>query len=209
MKNQKVSQFSGVLIFLFLSAICLADGGPQKEGMAQMPVLKPEKSYPATGNEDSNTGFGDEAPMVNMMNQMMVGGSGYEGMDMKKGNESPTSMEGMDHMHNKEASSSNVNIRAEVSPNPVQTGPHQIDLFLSDSKTKKPISGLNLQVSTAMTSMDMGTEVNPVKEIESGHYQFKSSFTMNGPWAVALKGPHLEKTLTFQVGSKEKWKLNP
>ena len=51
---------------------------------ATVPELKEIGTYTATGNEDwkNQTGFGHNAPMVGMMNQMMVGGSGMEGMKM-------------------------------------------------------------------------------------------------------------------------------
>ena len=51
---------------------------------ATIPELKETGTYTATGTEDwkMQTGFGHNAPMVGMMNQMMVGGSGSEGMKM-------------------------------------------------------------------------------------------------------------------------------
>ena len=51
---------------------------------APMPELKETGTYTATGDEDwtKQTGFGHNAGMVAMMNQMMVGGSGMEGMKM-------------------------------------------------------------------------------------------------------------------------------
>jgi len=51
---------------------------------APMPELKEIGTYTATGDEDwaKQTGFGHNAGMVAMMNQMMVGGSGMEGMKM-------------------------------------------------------------------------------------------------------------------------------
>lgn len=50
----------------------------------KMPQLKEESSYTVTGNENwkVRTGFGKNAGMVGMMTQMMVGGSGMEGMKM-------------------------------------------------------------------------------------------------------------------------------
>ena len=49
-----------------------------------MPQLQEKGTYTATGGEDwkAQTGFGHNAGMVGMMNQMMVGGSGMEGMKM-------------------------------------------------------------------------------------------------------------------------------
>jgi len=61
---------------------------PSMTGMdmktATVPELQETGTYTATGNEDwaKQTGFGHNAGMVAMMNQMMVGGSGMEGMKM-------------------------------------------------------------------------------------------------------------------------------
>ena len=51
---------------------------------ATVPELKEKGTYTATGDEnwEMQTGFGHNAGMVAMMNQMMVGGSGMEGMKM-------------------------------------------------------------------------------------------------------------------------------
>ena len=51
---------------------------------ATIPELKEKGTYTATGDEnwEMQTGFGHNAGMVAMMNQMMVGGSGMEGMKM-------------------------------------------------------------------------------------------------------------------------------
>ena len=51
---------------------------------ATIPELQEKGTYTATGDEDweKQTGFGHNAGMVAMMNQMMVGGSGMEGMKM-------------------------------------------------------------------------------------------------------------------------------
>ncbi len=51
---------------------------------ATVPELKEKGTYTATGDEnwEKQTGFGHNAGMVAMMNQMMVGGSGMEGMKM-------------------------------------------------------------------------------------------------------------------------------
>jgi len=51
---------------------------------ATIPELKEKGTYTATGDEnwEKQTGFGKNAGMVGMMNLMMVGGSGMEGMKM-------------------------------------------------------------------------------------------------------------------------------
>jgi len=66
--------------------------GMKMEGMtgiadmktATVPELHETGTYTATGDEnwDKQAGFGHNAGMVGMMNQMMVGGSGMEGMKM-------------------------------------------------------------------------------------------------------------------------------
>ncbi len=63
--------------------------GGMKTGIADMktatvPQLQEKGTYTATGDEDwkAQAGFGHNAGMVGMMNQMMVGGSGMEGMKM-------------------------------------------------------------------------------------------------------------------------------
>ena len=51
---------------------------------AQIPVLKETGTYTVTGKEDwkQQTGFGHNAPMVGMMNEMMIGGSDMGNMKM-------------------------------------------------------------------------------------------------------------------------------
>jgi hypothetical protein len=51
---------------------------------ATVPQLQEKGTYTVTGNEnwEKQTGFGHNTGMVAMMNQMMVGGSGMEGMKM-------------------------------------------------------------------------------------------------------------------------------
>ena len=76
-------------IFLFLVAIPLsAHAGT--EGMPGMPKIAPKKSYSVSSVDASEElqeqrGFGDKEPEVRMMNLMMVGGSGMEGMTMESG----------------------------------------------------------------------------------------------------------------------------
>lgn len=73
-----------------MAGMDMSDTKPMKmSGIADMktatiPELKETGTYTATGDENwkMQTGFGHNAPMVGMMNQMMVGGSGMEGMKM-------------------------------------------------------------------------------------------------------------------------------
>jgi hypothetical protein len=58
-----------------------------RESMASMPKIEPKKTYLVPSDDagddlSSARGFGDQEPMVRMMNLMMVEGSGFEGMDM-------------------------------------------------------------------------------------------------------------------------------
>jgi hypothetical protein len=56
------------------------------EEMPGMPIVHPKREFvlqPGQGEAlRAQRGFGLDAPMINMMNLMMVEGSGYEGMDM-------------------------------------------------------------------------------------------------------------------------------
>ena len=71
-----------------------------------------------------------------------------------------------------------------------------------DAKTMKPAKGIQINTKVYMTSMDMGTEEPKVKEIKSGEYQVKASFSMQGPWAVKLIFPeNKEKVFDFNVKS--------
>jgi hypothetical protein len=63
-----------------------SSGGSSMDDMKpmKMPQLQEQGTYVATGNENwkARTGFGANTGMVGMMSQMMVGGSGMEGMKM-------------------------------------------------------------------------------------------------------------------------------
>ena len=77
---------------LRLTALVLAAISPfhsygaalNREAMKQMPILKSKRTYVVKGDEDFEgiRGYGEESPQVDMMNLMMVEGSGMEGMDM-------------------------------------------------------------------------------------------------------------------------------
>jgi len=55
-----------------------------KEHMPNMPILKPKRVYTVEDPEKlaAEAGFAKDAKEVQMMNLMMVEGSGMEGMDM-------------------------------------------------------------------------------------------------------------------------------
>ncbi len=214
---------------VFLFAFQIASAGT--ESMPSMPKIQPHKVTTVKGDEDfeSQKGFGDQAPIVRMMNLMMVEGSGMEGMVMdmsdmtgdKPNNKHSDPMQmnsvaqnEMKHSENKSgAPSASEKISAD-SPydfqvkNPGGTyavGVNQIEIVIADSKTQKPAKGLNLKAQVFMTSMDMGTEEPKVKEISPGKYQVKAPFAMKGPWTIRLILPDKkEKVLNFEVIPKVK-----
>jgi hypothetical protein len=80
-----------------------------QDNMPQMPQIHSKATYTVKSVDQGETlqdarGFGDQAPMVRMMNLMMVGGSGYEGMAMNAmapakapaGGQAMDGMQGMD-----------------------------------------------------------------------------------------------------------------
>jgi hypothetical protein len=68
------------LLFLILFSKSIAQTIP--EGMREMPRLGEDHSYTVTGEENFSDiqGFGEDTEKINMMYQMMVEGSGMEGM---------------------------------------------------------------------------------------------------------------------------------
>ena len=99
---------------------------------------------------------------------------------------------------------------ATIKPNPPIMDENVLDFVIVDV-AKKPISGLKLTASVAMTSMDMGTSYPPVKEVSPGHYQTKPLFLMSGPWRVTIadKSPSIKIPLDFEIGNKKKWVHDP
>ena len=103
-----------------------------------------------------------------------------------------------------------VPISVTVSPNPPVAGANKIDLLVTDPKTGKPVTGLKLQAAVAMTSMNMGSDQPPVKEVGKGHYVVDANFSMEGPWRVTLTGLDRKRStavlsLDFVAGSKDPW----
>src|SRR6266852_6228211 len=195
------------------------------DAMQQVPRLLPKRVMSVTGNEDwdSLRGFGKDAPMAEMMTLMMVGGSGMEHMKMapmKKGgmNMAGMNMAGM-HMAGMNMGASGTislspgqPLTVTVTPNPPIVGDNTLDIAVTDA-SGKPVTGLRLTASVAMTSMDMGTEHPRVVEEPNGHYTTVVNFSMKGPWRVMLTGSAPAKkasgpvraALDFNVGSTEKW----
>lgn len=219
---------------LLLFAFHFANAGT--ESMPSMPKIQPHKVMTVKGGEDfeSQKGFGDQAPMVRMMNLMMVEGSGMEGMSMDMSMDMSSEMPGgmpnnkhsdhmqmnsvaqneMKHSENKSGAPKASEITNADSPYDFQAknlggantvGVNQIEIAITDSKSQKPAKGLNLKAQVFMTSMDMGTEEPEVKEISPGKYQVKAPFAMKGPWAIRLILPDKkEKILNFDVMPKAK-----
>ncbi|MDR3608722.1 MAG: FixH family protein [Oligoflexia bacterium] len=195
-----------------LAAMIAATANAGTEGMEHMPIAQEKRLITVTRGEnfEESTGFGGETATVQMMNQMMIDGSGLEGMNMSgmkmaSANQAP------------EVSRSGVNnpspfeIQANITPDRPKVGANQLDFTLIDSKTKKLATGLSLQAQVFMTSMDMGTEEPEVREIIPGHYRVKVTFSMKGPWAVRIRSAPKsdqerarawENVLNFQAGTK-------
>jgi hypothetical protein len=161
--------------------------GPSKEAMKDVPRLKEKQVLTVTGKEDWSalTGFGADAGMAEMMTQMMVGGSGME--HMKMGPMKPgTKMANMPGMPMGEgAPSGGMPVTVTLSPNPPIVGDNTLDVLVTDAGGK-PMTGLKLMASVAMTSMDMGTAKPKVTEGKDGHYAVTVAFSMKGPWRVSV-----------------------
>lgn len=176
---------------------------------ATVPELKETGTYTATGTEDwkKQAGFGRNAPMVGMMNQMMVGGSGMEGMKMAPmtmtfgennyakpdASETDDSMAGMD-MSGKpgdaakpDASAAAVPVRiTAVMTSAPKSGDNALTVSITDAQGK-PVAGAKITASVAMTSMDMGTTHPAVAGKGAGQYAATVNFSMAGPWRVTVK----------------------
>jgi hypothetical protein len=144
--------------------------------------------------------------MVGMMSQMMVGGSGMEGMKMpamkmdfgEDNFKSDAPMTGgmagtpMDSA----TTDQGIKLSAKLQGNP-QVGENAFELTVLD-KNGTPVTGAKIMLSVAMTSMDMGTSHPSVKEIGGGKYTAIVNFAMAGPWRVTAM-----ITTSGQTASKE------
>ena len=182
------------------------DAAPMKmTGIADMktatiPQLQETGTYTATGNEDwkAQTGFGHNAPMVAMMNSMMIGGSGGEGMKMApmtmkfgKANyanpDAGDSMAGMDMSGKSSGAKGNASAPAVTAAiNAPKTGDNILQITVTDAGGK-PITGAEIATTVTMTSMDMGTTHPAVTEKGSGRYASTVTFGMAGPWRVQVR----------------------
>lgn len=190
------------------------------EGMPKMPKIQPKKVYSIKNKKEGEElleqrGYGDQEPMVRMMNLMMVGGSGYEGMDMSEmaGDKKHVAMSGHEgHMQAAappvptpaEGQTASYDFNVKITPDPPKVGTNTLVVGIQHKNEAKPAKGLNIKAQVFMTTMDMGTEEPNVKEIAPGRYQIKVGFSMKGQWAVKLLLPESgEKVLNFEVGTSK------
>jgi hypothetical protein len=174
----------------------------ESEGMPSMPLIQPKRTFVVSSTDDlqSQQGFGDKEPEVKMQNLMMVEGSGMEGMNM--GSHVAVNDSKMAAAPASSAPATYA-VTAKTASDP-KVGTNVIDISVADPKTNAPVHGLKLKSKVYMTSMDMGTEEPPVKEIKPGQYQVKAGFAMKGPWAVKIILPdNSEKVFNFNA-QKEK-----
>jgi hypothetical protein len=206
MRNIDRILLGGFLALGLFHSAALAGTPDSYEGM---PQLKEKKVYTATGKEDwsKTTGFGANTAMNEMMNQMMVGGSGMENMrmDMPKMDDSGKNddsmqmadkggMDGMDmgraqkpsSKSKKTATQPSVEIKASLQTEPPKVGYNLLTFTVTDKATGKPLEKLKVAAKVFMTSMDMGTDKPKVEELGKGRYQVKVSYSMAGPWRVEL-----------------------
>jgi len=99
-----------------------------------------------------------------------------------------------------------LSVTATVNPAAPRTGDNSLDLTILDS-TGKPVTGLKLTTTAAMTSMDMGTTHPVVTETGNGHYKATVTFSMDGPWRVIVRNQgNKVAALDFEAGAKTPWK---
>lgn len=172
-----------------------------EEGMPSMPKIAPKKTYKIGSVQQGETlleqrGYGDQEPAVRMMNLMMVGGSGYEGMDMEHAAAAgtpkvPSPAEGQ---------TATFDVQSKITPDPPRVGLNTLDIEIHAKNGGAPVRGMKITVQVYMTSMNMGTEESVAKEVSPGKYRAKVAFSMAGPWAVKLLLPEGgEKVLQFKA----------
>ena len=181
------------------------------EGMKSVPVLQEKGVTTVTGSEnwDAIMGFGKEGTMAEMMTLMMVGGSGME--HMKMGAMKPGMKMDGKSMPGMAAKAQGMPLVVTLKQNPPVVGENTLDIMVMDAGGK-PVTGLKLMSAVAMTSMDMGTAHPKVTEGKDGHYTVTTTFTMRGPWRVALmtdakgdKTKAVQTAIDFDVDGKTRW----
>ena len=196
------------------------NGHVYKEAMKEMPRLKEARTITVKGTEnwDKTLGFGKDSSMMEMMTLMMVGGSGMEhmkmaGMSSKMHMGSSGEMEtgGSDSKGMAMETAQGLPVTVALKQNPPVVGENTMDVTVTDA-SGKPVTGLKLMATVAMTSMDMGTEHPKLVEGKDGHYSVPVKFSMKGPWRVMLtndgtagKSSVVHTSLDFNVDGKTKW----
>ncbi len=94
---------------------------------------------------------------------------------------------------------------ASVAPKAPATGENRLEVVFTESG--KPVTGLKLTSSVAMTNMDMGTAHPAVKEPTPGHYVLRPMLLMSGPWRVTLvsAAPEFKVNFDLTAGGKQAW----
>jgi nitrogen fixation protein FixH len=184
------------------------------ESMTNMPMAKLKRIWTVTGTEDWDMlrGFGAASGMVAMMNSMMVGGSPMRSMKMGKMDMAMTEMPAPTPEEARLASDTTSapaeasaptsdKIAAAVTPNPPVVGDNTLDMTVTDV-SGKPLTGLKLDATVAMVTMDMGTAHPQVVEIGGGKYRATANFSMAGPWHVVVQGDggKIKESFDFQAG---------
>lgn len=73
----------------------------------------------------------------------------------------------------------------------------------ADHKTRLDLMAppqLKLESTLRMITMDMGTESLTWNEIAPGHYTSEVTFSMEGAWAIQVKGGSYEEQFEITVG---------
>ncbi len=172
------------------------------EGMKDLPQIKSGQIHTVDGSEDfeSEKGFGDQEPMVKMMNLMMVEGSGYEGMTMGKDasmkKNPPSSGHSMASMNeSKKDQNYKVDILNDAGSAKVGANKIKFKVIRGAQAVKK----LKLNGRVFMLSMDMGESSPKINEITPGIYEIKSNFTMRGEWAIEVSSDQFKEQLKFDA----------
>jgi hypothetical protein len=204
-KDKTMNKFVFTLIiFALISHAKLARA--DREGMSEMPILKPKSSYTVPSKDAGEAlleqrGYGDKEPEVKMMNLMMVRGSGFEGMDMDQMKMADAKSPATNHSMGSITAGTNdaETIELTVPSAAGKVGPNIYEFSVKD-KNGKALKGLKIKTQVYMLSMDMGTESPKVKETKPGVYQTKANFSMGGPWALKIITPSSEKVFEIQAG---------
>ena len=216
MKKTTRILWGGFLALMLFHAPVFAKQSDMPDSYDGMTQLKEKVVYRATGKEEwsKTTGFGANTTMNDMMNEMMVGGSGMENMKMNmtmpgssETENDPmkmaegSNMEGMDMSGGKDmkgmemgktkkkfppTAQTPVSIQASLKEGKPKVGKNTLVLTALDPATGKPSEKLKISAKVFMTSMDMGTDKPKVEELGKGQYQVKVAFGMAGPWRVEL-----------------------